>query len=244
MIGLSKVWYSNFDHQPFRFFNDSKEWKQVDKMGHFYGAFQISDIGTRTLQWAGLSKSKSAKVGALTSLVIMSSIEVFDGYSSGYGASASDVVANALGSSFYLGQQMLWKEIRLQPKFSFHQTYLSNIRPNVLGQNLSEELLKDYNGQTYWVSVDTDKFVTFPKWLNWAIGYGAHDFIFATESQNLANGYTPYRQFYLGLDIDLTAIKTESKTIRTLLYFLNMVKLPAPTLEFSNGKIKSHAFYF
>jgi len=244
MVGLGHVWYSDFDRQPFSFFNDSREWKQIDKVGHLYSAFQLTDLSSRTLQWTGLSKTKSNRIGAITSFLVISSIEIFDGYSAGYGASPSDIGANALGASLYLGQQMLWKETRLQPKFSFHQTHLSKLRPNVLGGNFSEELLKDYNGQTYWLSVDMDKFMLFPKWLNWAVGYGGHDLIFAEDSSNQANGHSGYRQFYLSLDFDLTAIKTRSRALKTLLYFVNMVKLPSPTLEFSRRGIKSHPFYF
>lgn len=244
MIGLSEIWYSNFDHQPFSFFDDSKEWLQVDKAGHFYSTFQLSRLASHSLQWTGMAKNKSQKIGALTSFAMMSTIEVFDGYSSGYGASASDLVANAFGASLYLGQHMLWDEIRIHPKFSFHTTYLSNQRPNVLGSNLSEKIFKDYNGQTYWLSVDMDKFVSFPKWLNLAIGYGAQDMIYASESANLSNGYNPYRQMYLSFDLDLSNIKTRSKVLKSLLYFANMIKLPSPTLEFSNGSFKTFAFYF
>lgn len=244
MITLNNVWYSNYDHQPFTFFNDSKEWLQVDKMGHFYSAFQLSGVGSHILGWADVPERKADKVASLASFLLMGSIEIFDGHSAGYGASASDLLANALGSGFYLGQKMLWKEIRIHPKFSFHQTYLADQRPGTLGMNFGEQLIKDYNGQTYWLSLDMDKFVSFPKWINFAFGYGAQNQIYATMDSNLANGYEPYRQFYMSLDFDLTAIKTNSKGLKTLFYILNMIKLPSPTLEFSQGKIKSHAFYF
>lgn len=244
MIGLSEIWYSDFDKQPFTFFNDAKEWLQVDKLGHFYSAFQLSDAGSKALQWSGMNKRKSDKIASLTSFVMISSIEIFDGRSAGYGASATDLLANAIGSSLYLGQQLLWKQTRVQPKFSFHQTYLAKQRPEILGKNFTEELIKDYNGQTYWLSVDMDKFTTFPKWLNLAAGYGAHDMVYATKASNNTNGYFPYRQYYFGVDFDLTAIKTNSKTIKTLLHIVNMIKLPAPALEFSNKGIKAHAFYF
>ena len=244
MIGLGEIWYSNFDKQPFTFFDDSKEWLQVDKAGHFYSAFQLSNAGSNALQWSGMSKRKSDKIASLASLLMVSSIEIFDGKSAGHGASATDLLANAIGSAFYLSQQAIWKQTRIQPKFSFHQTYLAKQRPELLGKNFIEELVKDYNGQTYWLSVDVDKFTSFPRWLNLAAGYGAHDMIHARKESNNLDGHFPFRQYYLGLDFDLTAIKTKSKTIKTLLYVVNMIKLPAPTLEFSNKGVKVHAFYF
>lgn len=244
MVGLNEVWYKSFDRQSFAFFNDSKEWLQMDKVGHVYSAFHLSDATSRALQWTGLPKKKSDRIGTITSFVMMSSIEVFDGYSSGYGASSSDLLANALGGFIFLGQQALWNETRIHPKFSFHTTYLANQRPDVLGRNYSEKLLKDYNGQTYWLSVDMDEFMPFPEWLNLAVGYGGHNMVFATEGANLANGYAPYRQLYLSLDFDTKSIRTKSRTLKTILYLVNLIKLPSPTLEFSNGSIKTHAFYF
>jgi len=244
MIGLNSVWYSQYDHQSFQFFNDAGEWKQMDKVGHFYSAFQLSSIGSRSLQWSGVSKKKSDLAGAITSFAVMSSIEVLDGFSAGYGASASDLLANAVGSGFYLGQQALWKETRFYPKFSFHRTEYAPQRPETLGSGIWEEMIKDYNGQTYWLSADIDKFIRFPKWLNISLGYGAEGMLYANDEDNLANGFYPYRQFFIGLDFDLTAIKSRSKAINTLIYLANMIKLPAPTLEISNGTVKGHFFYF
>jgi uncharacterized protein YfiM (DUF2279 family) len=244
MIALNSVWYSQYDYQSFQWFNDAAEWKQMDKVGHFYSGFQLSSIGSRSLQWSGVSKKKSDLAGAIASFAVMSSIEVFDGFSAGYGASASDLLANALGSGFYLGQQALWKETRLYPKFSFHRTEYAPQRPETLGSGLLEEMIKDYNGQTYWLSADLDKFIRFPKWLNISLGYGAEGMLYANDEDNLANGLHPYRQYFIGVDFDLTAIKSRSRAVNTLIYLANMIKLPAPTLEFSNGRLKGHFFYF
>lgn len=244
MIGLSSIWYSQYDKQSFHFFNDASEWNQVDKVGHFYSAFQLSAVGSSLLQWSNVPKSKSDKFGALTSFFVMSSIEVLDGFSAGYGASGSDILANALGASFYVGQNLIWNETRIYPKFSFHRTDYAPLRPNTLGSTFPEELIKDYNGQTYWLSVDMDKFIRFPKWLNLSVGYGANGMVYANESQNQAAGYTSYRQYYLSLDFDLTAYRSKSKILNTLIFFANMIKLPAPGIEFSNGKVKGHLFAY
>jgi len=244
MIALNSVWYSKSDRQSFHFFNDVNEWNQIDKAGHFYSAFQLSSIGSRMLLWSGANKKKSDITGSIASFAIMSSIEIFDGYSSSYGASFSDLAANALGSAFYLGQQTIWTEVRIYPKYSFHQTGFASQRPNVLGNGLQEEFLKDYNGQTYWLSVDADKFFKFPKWINLAVGYGTNGMIYATSSANRSAGFNSYRQYYISIDFDLTAIKSKSKFINSLIFFANMIKLPAPALEFSNKGVKAHALYF
>ena len=242
MAGLNSLWYSNAPRESFHFFNDAPEWKQMDKVGHFYSAFQLSYIGSRSLQWANVPKRKSDLAGSLISFGILTSIEVFDGFSSSYGASVSDLAANTLGSAFYIGQNVLWDEVRIYPKFSFHQTSFAALRPEVLGNNLSQQVLKDYNGQTYWLSVDMDKFMPFPRWLNLAVGYGVNGMTSARRDSS--SPYTPVRQYYLSLDLDLTAIHTRSKVLKTVIFFANMIKVPMPTLEFSKNGTRAHALYF
>jgi uncharacterized protein YfiM (DUF2279 family) len=242
MVALNNLWYSNSPREPFHFFNDGDEWLQMDKVGHFYSAFQLSYIGSKSLQWANVPKRKSDFAGSLISFGILASIEVMDGFSSSYGASVYDLAANAAGSAFYVGQNLLWDEVRIYPKFSFQPTSFADERPDVLGENLAQQIFKDYNGQTYWLSVDMDKFCRFPKWLNLAVGYGATGMISATN--DYPSTHTPMRQFYLGLDLDLTAIHTKSKALKTILFFANMIKVPFPTLEFSKDGTKAYAFYF
>lgn len=244
MFALNEAWYKENKREDFHFFNDAAEWKQVDKAGHFYTAFYLSALSAQAINHCGLKAKKSALLGSLSGLVLLSSIEIFDGYSEAYGASTSDMLANAGGSVFYWWQQYHWQELRIQPKFSFHRTSFATLRPNVLGENLPTEILKDYNGQTYWLSADMDKFMRFPKWLNLAVGYGAHNMLSAKDATNIANGYEPYRQYYLSVDFDLTAIETDSKFVKGLIKALSVIKLPAPALEMNKKGFKLHPFYF
>src|SRR3954469_6542212 len=104
MVVLGNAWYSDAPKTSFHFFDDAPEWKQMDKAGHFFSGFHISDNASMVLRSCNVSKRKSDVIGAITSMVIMSSIEVFDGYSAAYGASATDLAANAAGTLFYVGQ--------------------------------------------------------------------------------------------------------------------------------------------
>jgi hypothetical protein len=244
-VALQKLWYSVTPHQDFRFFNDNAEWKQVDKLGHLYSAFYLSAGTSHVLRGCNLPANKANLIGSLVGFGLMLPIEILDGFSAGYGASAGDLVANAGGAALFYGQTVLWKEIRLYPKFSFHHTDYAPLRPSILGDSPVSEIFKDYNGQTYWLSFDVDKFFRFPRWLNIAVGYGAEGMVYARDEQNVQAGYPePYRQYYLSLDIDLTAIRTNSKFVKTLLAFVSLVKLPSPTLEFNSKGVKFHPFYF
>jgi hypothetical protein len=245
LAGLNELWYEDSPREPFHFFDDNGEWKQVDKIGHVYSAYYFSYGASRALRWCNVKPRKSDLIGSLVGFGVMLPIEIMDGFSSSYGASPGDLIANAAGSAFFLGQALLWKEQRIIPKFSFHQTDYAAMRPEVLGDGALSEMFKDYNGQTYWLSFDMDKFIRFPKWLNLAVGYGAEGMVYARDEQNIEAGYPQaYRQYYLSIDFDLRAIKSRSKAINTLIFFASMIKIPAPTIEFSSKGTKVYAFYF
>lgn len=244
MAGLYHLWYSESERQSFRFFNDNAEWKQVDKLGHFGSSFYMSYGVERGLLWCGLNKKRADIIGMATGFLIMAPIEVFDGFSNAYGASTGDLIANAGGATLFFAEQALWDEIRIYPKFSYHPTHFAAQRPNVLGDGFVSQFFKDYNGQTYWFSVDVDKFARFPKWLNLAVGYGAENMIYARDYQNRQIGLFPYRQYYLSIDFDLTAIRTNSKVLKTLIFLANIIKLPSPTIAFSRHGTQFRPFYF
>jgi hypothetical protein len=244
VAGLSAVWYRDIPRQRFAFFNDNAEWKQVDKLGHFCSSVYLSLWTSQAMRWCQVPERKADRIGALTGFLVMLPIEVLDGFSTGYGASTGDLLANAGGAAFFYGQKLLWNELRIYPKFSFHQSDYAHLRPGMLGDGFLQEALKDYNGQTYWLSFDMDKFMTFPRWLNLAIGYGAEGMVFARDEQNRDAGYHPVRQYYLSLDVDLSVIKTRSRVLKTLLGGINLLKFPAPTLEFSEKGIRFFPAYF
>jgi hypothetical protein len=83
-----------------------------------------------------------------------------------------------------------------------------------------EQILKDYNGQTYWLSVNLHSFYKgskIPKWLNLAIGYGANGMLTGVKITGCflkKNGAS--RRFYLSLDVDLTKIDTKSCFLKTI----------------------------
>jgi hypothetical protein len=52
------------------------------------------------------------------------------------------------------------------------------------------------------------------------------------------------RQYYFSLDIDLNRIKTKSKTLKTIFSFVNLVKIPFPSIEYSKNGLKFYPIYF
>ena len=246
MSVLYNFWYKNYPQTHFHFFNDNNEYLQMDKMGHFTTAYYLSKLSYNTLKWTGLNENKSILYGGGMGFMYLTVIEILDGFSSQWGFSPGDMTANTLGAGVFVGQQLAWKEQRIQLKWSYHQTKYAQFRPDLLGRNLGQQWVKDYNGQTYWLSANIKSFLKkeskFPAWLNLAIGYGAEGMTGASYNSTSYNGQTipsfkRYRQFYLSGDIDISRIKTRSKTLHGILNALSFIKIPFPTLEFSQGKI-------
>ena len=248
LVALNKLWYSDHPRSSFHFINDNNQWKQLDKMGHIMTSYYLGKVGMEVLDWSGVSQKSQLIYGATFGFTFLTAIEVLDGHSKKWGASLGDILANASGTGLLVGQELLWNEQRILLKYSFSQTDYPKQRPNVLGENFLQQALKDYNGQTYWLSANIwsfNKESNFPKWLNVAFGYGADGMLYGETNPTNTFSQDPYRQFYLSIDLDLTKINTNSKFLKTLFSTINFIKIPAPTLEYNtkNG-FKLHYLHF
>ena len=244
---LDKAWYTQYDRSAFHTFDDSGEWMQMDKAGHLFSAYTLGRWGHAAWRHCGTSEREAVLVGGSLGFLFLTGVELLDGTSSGWGFSWSDMAANATGTAIFMGQEALWKEQRFTVKFSAHLTPYAAQDPDLLGEGIGERILKDYNGQTIWLSGNLRSFTkgVFPTWLNVAFGYGAEGMTMAFPSDQNSGPDELYRQYFLSPDIDLTRIKSRSAVVRTVLFVLNGIKVPMPALEFrSNGRVLAHGLYF
>lgn len=242
MVGLGTIWYE--DLGKFHFFDDNSGWRYMDKWGHAATAYQTGRIGIGVFRWTGMREKQAIWIGGSIGFAFLTSVEIFDGMSEDWGFSWGDVGANALGTGLAIGQELLWQESRISIKWSYRNSRYAQYRPNLLGDSPSNRWLKDYNGQTYWVSANIHSFLPnkasrFPKWLNLAIGYGAEGMTGAdrnpefNEAGEALPTFRRYGQVYFGPDIDLSRIKTDKKALRFLFQVLSFVKFPLPALEYN-----------
>ncbi len=261
MTALYAAWYKKYPQSTFHTFNDAPEWMQMDKIGHTYSAYTMALYNYELWKTTGLSHKKRVWIAGLTGFTYQTVIEILDGFSADWGWSWSDVAANTTGSGLFIAQEFLWNDQRIKLKTSFHDKHygdveLENRSNNLFGKTTAEKSLKDYNGQTYWATVNLKAFFpksNLPKWLNIAVGTGAEG-LFGARSNFSQNDNAQIlfnrpdvkrtRQWYLAPDIDLSKIKTKSKFIKTGLLVLNSLKFPAPTIEIHNNKLIWHWIYF
>ena len=262
LVLLNRTWYKDFPRTSFHTFNDGREWLQMDKIGHSWAAYNAGMVTAAMWKWAGVEKRKAAIIGGASSTAYLTAVELMDAYSEKWGWSWSDIVANVAGSGLFVGQELLWGEQRIQFKFSFHhkeygEPVLDERADELFGKTWYERMLKDYNAQTHWLSINIISFLSqseFPQWLNVAVGYGA-DGLYGGFENVWNTGDTGFpidrsdiprkRQFYLSPDIDFTKIRTNKKWLRTVFTFLNAFKCPAPALMLdSKGKVRFYGLYF
>ncbi|MBK7174199.1 MAG: DUF2279 domain-containing protein [Bacteroidales bacterium] len=251
--GLYGLWYADYPQSSFHFINDNDEWLGMDKAGHMMTSYYMGKVGYENLKWAGAKEKNAIWYGGLTGLAYLTTVEVFDGFSKEWGASPGDMLANSLGSALFISQQMFWSEQKIILKWSFQLTDYAQYNKAQLGSGTAQRMLKDYNGQTYWLSGNIKSLANmhskFPAWLNVAIGYGADGMIAPKTNPDQIQGipipdFKRKHQFYLAPDIDLTRIPVRSKTLKLVLNAIGFIKFPMPALEITNTGIKFHPLYF
>jgi hypothetical protein len=109
-------------------------------------------IGAEMLEWSGASQ-KSNDLWFWYGIAFLT-VEVLDGFSSEWGASSGDIIANASGTALFVRNYCGRSS---GSHLFFHTTQHAQYRPNVLGLTCGTNS-KDYNGQTYWLSVNLHSF--------------------------------------------------------------------------------------
>jgi hypothetical protein len=211
-------------------------------------------------KWAGLDRRKAAWLGSGVTMGYLTMVEVLDGFNEKWGFSLGDMAFNAAGTTLFLAQELGWREQRIGVKFSYfpmsYDPSYAARADELFGKSDAERWLKDYNSQTYWLSVNLHSFFPesrLPKWLNLAVGHNARVMLGGRENVwTDANGNTVdrsdvqrYRRLLLSADIDLTKIPTRNRFLKSAFSFLNIIKIPAPALEWdTRGGFRLHGLYF
>lgn len=240
---LNHIWFREFARSSFHFHNDAAHWLQMDKLGHATTAYHLSALSRPLYAKTGLSEAQSTWAAVISTQAFMTGIEILDGFAAQWGASPTDIAANLSGSALFLLQQNYWGQQKIILKFSYAHSGLAHYRPSLLGENLPQRWLKDYNAQTYWLSLNLTGLLPqqniLPAWLNLAVGHGAYGMLGASHNPSMINGQdlpllSRHRNWYLAPDIDLSQIKTGSVFWDHLFQKLNFIKFPTPGIKYNS----------
>lgn len=250
---LQFIWYRDHNRVPFHFYNDNSGYLQIDKLGHSFAAYTESYIAYKWLRKAGVEKTNALLYGGSLGFILQAPIEVFDGLYEGWGFSWGDMAANTTGSLLLIAQELIFNEQSVRYKISFSPSEMSKNSYGYLGDNMSEIFFYDYNGHSYWLSMNMNKIFLkdkLPSWLNIAVGYSANGMLGEFKNRTYYAGhrlpeYERTRQYLISLDIDWEKIPTRSKLLKALFSGLNFIKLPFPAVEInSKGQFNGYWCYF
>lgn len=258
-VFLNKAWYTNYSRGGFHFFDDWGEWMQTDKLGHMLSTYSGCRVAGDLWRWSGLDRKRAAWLAAGSSMAYLSMVEVLDGFSEKWGFSVGDMLFNTAGAGLYLGQELGWGEQRLTVKLGYrgirHDPSYRSRTDDLFGTTGAERFLKDYNAQTLWLSGNLRSFFPgsrLPVWLNLAVGHNARMMLGGRENRwTDASGamvdrrdVARYRRIFLSLDVDLSRIPVRDRRLRTILSLFNIVKIPAPAIEWdTRGRLRAHGIY-
>lgn len=255
LLWLSSAWYNYYT--GFHFFDDIFEWEYLDKLGHFLTSFYFGLFLYQTFgDPQNLNPSLRKKWICFSGFALLLPIEILDGFSLNYGASPADLLANGLGNFFCYGYVSSKIISSLSPKFSFHTTAFSLMRPELLGSTFAQQIVKDYNGQTYWLSIDINSILNkkvLPGWLMLTIGYGAEGLLGGhdNEWQDLEGKTIDHsdivrtKRFFISVDLNATVLKGKGKLFSYLFAPFVLLKFPAPAIEINAERgIIFHPIYF
>jgi hypothetical protein len=244
IISLQQVWYKESFQKDFHLFNDGKNWLQMDKAGHVFTGYHLAAILSGNFRWNGIETKKSNLIGSSIGLSYLTSLELMDGFSKDWGFSWWDMASNIGGATLFLGQEYAFSKQIFIPKFSFHTTKYALIRPEVLGSNFPEQLLKDYNGQTYWLSFSPGNLglKSVPKWLCLSFGYSADEKL--VGNAEVYQNYNSKREFLFSLDIDLNELNIKNEFWKKVLKQVNLIKIPFPALYIKDSRFGVSPIYF
>lgn len=246
VIQINKPFDGDHLNTKFHLANDKGLSLGMDKAAHIFVSYHIGSLGANALQWSGVSKENQLIYGAGMGFVFLTTVEILAGFSHDNGTSYGDIIANGIGTSLFVSQELLWKEQRITPKYSFETTDFFSLSPGQMKSRVTSE----FDEQTFWMSINLYSFFKssrIPKWLNLAVGYGSEgvDSKYKILAKKLEQPTSSYRQIYLSFDIDLTKIETKSHFLKSVFYCFNTLKIPAPTLEYSRREgVKGHILHF
>lgn len=232
-------WWKN-NYHPFNLKNDggfNNYSLGIDKVGHFYISYFYYHAVYELMKYGHFSNKATNITAILLPATWALSIELGDGFSR-YAFNPDDLIANFLGVAYGFAQTNVKA---LQP-FNFKMSYYPSQR--YIDNNFQNwSLSADYDGHIYWLTANLQQIApqTFKsnifKWFNLGAGYGVQGY----GISDFIPGYPMSRQFFIGLDYNLSAINTKKDGLKALRNIADKWHFPAPGLQLNqqgNNQLK------
>jgi hypothetical protein len=176
----------------------------TDKAGHAYFTYIGARLLTRGFEAAGNDPGRALRLGAWTSLGVLTGVEVIDGFSKRFRFSMEDAVANAAGVAFAVLAEV---DPRVDALLDFRLLYRRSDDARRVGET---DPLADYSGQTFLLAVKADgiprlREVPVVRYLELQVGYNARGY-----EPGDGVGIDPQRRIYYGVGINLSRLLSDT----------------------------------
>lgn len=228
--GQAKWWEDGFSR---RFTRQDEGWfgqntysGGADKLGHFFMNYVGTRLATSAFEWAGNDRQSSIRLAALTTLGIMTGVEIADGYARKWDFSKEDAIINAVGAGAGL---LLEQNPVLDRLLDLRLLY----RPS--GGN-SFDPFGDYSGQRYLMvgkasGIPALREHPWLRYLEVAVGYGTRGYSGSGGRVEVLGT----RHVYYGISLNLSEVLEDtvfkrssesSRARRATRAFLEFVQVP------------------
>ncbi|MFC1659545.1 DUF2279 domain-containing protein [Pseudomonadota bacterium] len=194
LVGVTQWdWFTGgFEFKNEKYFGKTTKYGGTDKIGHFYSAYLIDDLFTRTLIKRGWKRKRASLYSGTATFLSTLMIEIGDGTSKDHGFSYEDQVMNTLG---VLVSYFLINNPSLNEKIDLRIEYIPAANSFTSGGNL----LDDYERMAYFIALKLGGFnklkTTLLRFFELQTAYKARGY------QNDRPNKNRYLSFGIGLDI-------------------------------------------
>lgn len=196
---------SGYHFEPEGWFGTDTKYGGMDKIGHAYTGYVISQYFTQRIAHSVDDPTNAAITGALLGMGFQTYIEFFDGFAGQHGFSYEDLIADGVGAAFSFLRNTV---PGLSEKLDFRMEYLTASKYHEWGP------FTDYDGQKYLLAL---KFSGFEKleetplrYLELQAGYYTEGYTDETRK----NDVDPKRVPYLAVGLNLNELLGMAPEVR------------------------------
>ena len=176
----------------------------ADKAGHAFFTYAGARLLTRGFEALGNDPGRALRLGAWTSLGVMTGVEVVDGFSKRFRFSMEDAVANAAGAAFAV---LAETDPRIDALLDFRLLYRRSGDARRVGET---DPIADYSGQTFLLAVKADgvprlREIPVARYLELLVGYNTRGY-----EPNDGVKRDPHRRIYYGVGINVSRLLSDT----------------------------------
>ncbi len=215
----------------FHFTSGGSPSKSQDVLLHGAIAYQVSQLGALAWDWACISPTAAAWLGAALGIAVGLPKEIGDGLHEDKGFSTDDFGASVVGALLPALHRTFPTTRALALKVNYWPSAEFRNRANGLPQ-----LENDYAGQRYFLTISPGRVPggagAWPDWLGLALGHSVPQWA----------SLPPVHEWYVALDLNLRGLPIRTDWWQGLATLLDQIHFPMPGVRVSGGEVEVGLF--